>query len=118
MPGRILRRNAIGEAYCPIRAVPSRLILDVSSRNGTIRSVRLLARWSQGQLALRVDPERKDSPLVVKTVKAEEDGFSAFDVSWKAGTAVEEGVFNLIVRPERAGKESLTVPVMVRRGEG
>lgn len=118
VPDQVLRRNVIGEANRPIRAVPSRLILDVSSHSGTIRPARLLARWSQGPLALRVEPERKDSPLVVKSIGAEEDGFSVFDVSWKAGTAVTEGVFNLIVRPERAGKESLTVPVMVRRREG
>ncbi|MGC8644141.1 MAG: hypothetical protein ACP5XB_30140 [Isosphaeraceae bacterium] len=54
----------------------------------------------------------------MKSLKSDEDGFSAFDISWKAGTQVKEGVYNVIVRPQRPGKESLAVPVMVRVGEG
>jgi len=103
------------EVRLPIRVAPSRLILDPAEGG----KVRLLARSHRDKLPLTAAPEGADSPLIVEAVGADDEtGFRAFEVRWKPGRDVAEGVYNVTVRLESGGRASVTVPVMVREREG
>jgi hypothetical protein len=92
------------------------LIVDVDAHGNTKSTVRLLACSTQGQFPLRAYPEGEENPLVVRAAGSrDENGFFAFEVELKPGGQVKESVFNLILELDAPGKQSLKVPVMVRR---
>ncbi len=70
-------------------------------------------------IPLKAVAEWEDSPLVVEAEAKEGGGkFTAFRVGWKAGRAIKEGIYNVIVTPVEGGATSLTVPIHVLHRKG
>jgi len=116
---RVLRQKVFGEYNRPIRVAPSRLMLDVGGGNELPASARFLARSMRVGEPLKVLAEKEDGPLAVEALGngLDEGGFQTFEVRWKPGRELVEGVYNVTVRPEAGGVALLTVPVRVRKRE-
>ncbi len=113
--GRVLRARLFGERNLPIRAIPTRLILDASGGDARPRPIRFLAKSKDGGMSLKAVTEGDDSPLLVEAdAEGASNQYVVFRVSWRPGKKIKEGIFNIILRPASGGSASLTVPVQVR----
>jgi len=112
--GRVLGVNVQLAANPPARAIPARLILTLAGPDDRDAHARFLVRTRDAAPDLRVEAEAVGAaPLLVSRVSAA--GPPAFDVRWKSGLPVAEGEHHLIVH---VGSTDLTVPVLVKKGEG